>query len=421
MAQNQNMSRKKIFEGEKGIKQLKNRLKSFVTVQESQPKEIDNDLSMSNYNPNQPTIGIITALPKEYAAVRTILENPVDINREGQGGGRRYLQGEVPSRNQSRHTVILCLASMGTDMAAIRASLLLNHFPDIKSIIMVGIAGGIPYPDKADDHVRLGDIVVSNEKGVIQYDFDKETFTEITHRNPPRPPSASLLEGVRLLEADELTGEKSWLNFIDKAILPEGEERPPIEDDILVDSDDRKKIIEHPVDKKRKEREPRVFQGAIASANKLLKNPKKRDELRNKFGVKAVEMEGSGIADATWNYEIGYLVIRGICDYCDSNKGDHWQAYAAAVATAYTRALLESMPVLGTQGSIVSQDGDRSSVLDDDPKIKALKQDILQLEQEYEVLSQQARNSLSSVERIRLQNQAETIYNELMAKKEKLK
>ena len=182
------------------------------------------------------------------------------------------------------------------------------------------------------------------KKGVIQYDFDKETITENIHRHPPRPPSASLIEGVRLLEADELDGKKPWLKFIDQALLPEGEQRPSIETDILVSSTDSNQIVEHPQDPKRKNGEPRVFIAPIASANKLLKNPVKRDRLRDKFGVKAVEMEGSGIADATWNYEIGYLVIRGICDYCDSNKGDNWQAYAAAVAAAYTRALLESIP-----------------------------------------------------------------------------
>jgi len=55
-------------------------------------------------------------------------------------------------------------------------------------------------------------------------------------------------------------------------------------------------------------------------------------------------MEASGIADATWTHKIGYLVIRGICDYCDSHKNDDWQQYAAVVAAAYTRALIESMP-----------------------------------------------------------------------------
>ncbi len=83
--------------------------------------------------------------------------------------------------------------------------------------------------------------------------------------------------------------------------------------------------------------------GTIAAANTLLKNPLIRDELRNKFNVKAVEMETSGIADATWNHGVGYLAVRGICDYCDSKKNNIWQKYAAVVAAAYTKSLLESI------------------------------------------------------------------------------
>ena len=33
-------------------------------------------------------------------------------------------------------------------------------------------------------------------------------------------------------------------------------------------------------------------------------------------------MEGSGIADATWAAEAGYVVVGGISDYCDGNKND---------------------------------------------------------------------------------------------------
>lgn len=60
--------------------------------------------------------------------------------------------------------------------------------------------------------------------------------------------------------------------------------------------------------------------------------------------MEAVEMEASGIADATWNHDTGYLVIRGICDYCDKHKNDVWQEYAALVAAAYTRSLIEELP-----------------------------------------------------------------------------
>jgi hypothetical protein len=110
-----------------------------------------------------------------------------------------------------------------------------------------------------------------------------------------------------------------------------------------VDSNDPSKIIVHPKDPGRKRGKPRVFSGPIGSANNLLKNPIKRDQLRDEFGVKAIEMEGSGIADATWHEAVVYLVVRGICDYCDSKKSDDWQNHAAIVAAAYTRALLEGL------------------------------------------------------------------------------
>jgi nucleoside phosphorylase len=47
--------------------------------------------------------------------------------------------------------------------------------------------------------------------------------------------------------------------------------------------------------------------------------------LRNRFGVKAVEMEAASVADAAWEPQVGYLVIRGVSDYCDPGKNDRWQ------------------------------------------------------------------------------------------------
>ena len=185
---------------------------------------------------------------------------------------------------------------------------------------------------------------------MIQYDFVKETKARkgvpetITYRNPPRPPSASLLEAVRLQEAAELHGKRPWTKFIKRASQALHVKRPPEEADVLASADEAYAVIAHPPDAKRTKGTPRVFVGPIASSNTLLKNPRKRDALRERFGVKAVEMEGSGIADATWNQEVGYLVVRGICDYCDANKSDAWQMYAAVVAAAYTCALLESIP-----------------------------------------------------------------------------
>lgn len=297
-----------------------------------------------------PTIGIITALPHETAAVLTVLGDPPRVHFPGTGAGRTYWRAEVKSANDGQHQVIVAQADMGNNSAAIRASLLLSHFPSVESIIMCGIAGGIPSPGKPEEHVRLGDILVSNQKGVVQYDFVKRTVRkQRVHvveevRAAPRPPSATLLDAVRILEADKHLERFPWENHLRDGLTKRKWNRPDETTDRLTDPADSSKSIPHPEDVNRRPGQPRVFLAPIASANTLLKDPMKRDALRNQFGTRAVEMEGSGIADATWNHGVGYLVIRGICDYCDATKNDLWQMYAAMAAAAYVRALLESIP-----------------------------------------------------------------------------
>lgn len=298
----------------------------------------------------KPRFGLLTALPKEFVAVKACVDNPHIVTMPGRGAGRRYTLGTVPAAGGGQHQIVATLADMGTNIASARAALLLQHFRSVQYVLMIGIAGGVPWPEKADEHVRLGDIVVSGPDGVVQYDFVKETVTEIIHRNPPRPPASALLEIVRSFQADELEGHRPWDQHLDRVMGRLGIVRPHSKLDVLVSAVDPKERIRHPRDAKRVLRRPRVFVGAIASANTLLKDSKRREALRNRFGVKAVEMEGAGIADATWTHEAGYLVVRGVCDYCDSNKGDAWQSYAAAAAAAYVRALLEAIPIEKTDG-----------------------------------------------------------------------
>lgn len=295
-------------------------------------------------NPAKPKIGIITALEEEYIAIKTLLKNCIKKQIPGKGGGRQYVLGEISALNGGKHVVALVLADKGITSAAIRVTLLQEYFSTIEYIIMVGIAGGVPHPQKLKDHVRLGDVVVSGQAGVVQYDFGKETSKGFIPCSPPRPPSACLLDAAKLLCTAEFTKKRPWIKFIDKVLKKINKFNYPGEKtDILYDSDTQKVIIPHPPDPNRQAGEPQIFLGPIASANILLKDPLKRDELRDKFGVKAVEMEASGIADATWILEKNYLIVRGICDYCDDRKGDTWHGYAAVVAAAYTRALLESM------------------------------------------------------------------------------
>lgn len=303
------------------------------------------------------TVSVVTALSKEYAAARQALGATYEAVAGPHHAPRVYSLARVPSRLGGEHVVALTLPpEMGNNISAALTANLLHDCPNVRHVIMCGIAGAVPHPEKPEDHVRLGDIVVSDRQGVIQYDLVKQTETvrgqsRIEHRHPPRPPSAELLGAVQRLKAREFVGERPWEPLIHSLVEALGPRwrRPGDEYDRLQDWDGRPEPAPHPPDPDRRQGEPRVFHGPIASANILLKDAAKRDAMRERFGIKAAEMEGSGVADATWfGGRAGYLVVRGTCDYCNPDKGDRWQMYASLIAAVYTRTLIEALPGAGS-------------------------------------------------------------------------
>lgn len=287
-----------------------------------------------------PVIAILTALPKEHAAVKALLDHPIAHAESDHQGTRHYTFGTLPSRGNGYHALALAIVGVGNNISAAATTQLLNDLPSVRTVILSGIAGGVPHPSKAEDHVRLGDIVVSSEQGVIQYDFVKEQIGETIPRHPPRPASSNLVRAARILEAESFSGSRPWDAHIEQVLAALGWKRPPESTDLLASSDDQSTLLRHPADAQRTRRKPRIFVGPIASSNTLLKDPKRRDSLRDQYSVKAVEMEGSGTADAAWMAQAHHFVIRGICDYCDSRKGDDWQNYASAAAAGYLKSIL---------------------------------------------------------------------------------
>lgn len=308
--------------------------------------------------PGTPLVVMLTALPKEHAAVRTILQDPREVEVRGHSTAYIATLASIPSADGGHRRVLLPppLPQMGNNLAAVRATGILENIHTLTGLLMVGIAGGVPNPTKAEDHVRLGDIVVSGPEGVVQYDIGKAEPERFTHRNPPRPPGATLLTTVRALQSGEFRQERPWEAMITRGLQALGWARPSEETDNLASTEDPSRIVTHPVDPQRQPGYPRVFVGPIAASNTLLKDAARRDALRDAFGVKAVEMEGSGIADAAWVADTPYLVVRGICDYCSPDKGDTWQQYAALVAAAYACAVVTMLPASGRRGVAASDD-----------------------------------------------------------------
>lgn len=298
---------------------------------------------------DSPTIGVVTALPKEFAAFELMLDSTVsDTVVDGDPG--RYVVGRVGA-----HVVVLALLpKMGLDPATAVSTHLLRSFPGVMELLMVGIAGGIPHPSSPQKHVRLGDVVVSSSQGVVQFDAGRidqvlqdgrAAGARFTIRSSAPLPSTRLLQEVRILEARRARGERPWEAFMARAAPLERSARPGDALDVLHDPVEPARIVPHPTDPDRRPGHPRLHDGVIASSNALLKDPQLRDFLRDQHDVRAVEMEGHGIAVASWIAgRAGYFLVRGICDYCDSFKNDFWQEYSAAAAAAFARAVLVSLP-----------------------------------------------------------------------------
>ena len=71
-----------------------------------------------------------------------------------------------------------------------------------------------------------------------------------------------------------------------------------------------------------------------------MKDAIERDEIVENFNALCFEMEATGIMN-----HLPCIVVRGICDYCDSQKSKEWQGYAALVAAIYAQMLLKLVPV----------------------------------------------------------------------------
>lgn len=316
------------------------------------------------------TVGILTALPHEFETVCTVLQCGEDAVAMRDGGDKVYRLGEVSGKPGKWGYVVAVatLNDMGNVSAATRVANMLNDCKYLQALIVCGVAGAVPSPTSPADHVRIGDIVVSVD-GVIQYDFGKQYANGFVINGSPYRPSYTLIAAVKSLQGKVALGERPWEKYIETCLasLPSHFRRPAAETDLLCEANwsDLKSFvtnvkgwmrqhlksnpdyppIQHPTDPDRKIGQPRIFYGLIASASVVQKDPGLRDRLRKKYNVKAVEMEAAGAAHACYARNVGYLAVRGTCDYCNPDKNKIWQPYAVLAAAAYTRSLLEEIDV----------------------------------------------------------------------------
>ena len=303
---------------------------------------------MADLDPELYTVAWLAPLEIEAQAALHMLDNR-HRGRFPMGRGDDYVfqAGDVCGHN----VIIATLPAgqeYGTGSAAALASQVKKFFPNLWFGLLVGIAAGLPNLSRNPPlDIRLGDVLVGlptgESAGLIAYDLGKETENDgfqLLHFGHVLANTETVVRSaigsIKLMAPNDA---EAFLQYYERikheehtngTFIDPGQEHDKL---YQVDEDGIEQLVE-------RERRPdrnrvRVWYGPIGSGDKLMKNARKRNELRDKYNVIGLEMEAAG----TMN-RIPVGVIRGACDYGDEHKNKKWQPYAAAMAAAYAKAVL---------------------------------------------------------------------------------
>ncbi|GAB3909019.1 hypothetical protein GCM10029964_109890 [Kibdelosporangium lantanae] len=89
-----------------------------------------------------PRTAVVTALPKEHAAVSRLLVGSQPVTLDGDSTLYRY--GTIPGATGHHEVVLACLTKYGNNTGSITATNLHRSFPSVRDIILVGICAGVP-------------------------------------------------------------------------------------------------------------------------------------------------------------------------------------------------------------------------------------------------------------------------------------
>ncbi|MBL8150974.1 MAG: CHAT domain-containing protein, partial [Blastocatellia bacterium] len=353
---------------------------------------------------------IITALPKELNAVLNLKEGGREVWEQEQTPEKHiYYLTDLPLSNGASFKIAaLAQWQMGPTAAAIVVSSILNLIKT-KMISLVGICAGW-----RQKNVGLGDVIVASQaffydvgkmkEGRLSpemqsyqvhphiqqwlQDFIESNRSWIATIKTPRPLSFRYQKEYLLykiaesqnydwIRAEETTKncpdwsevipylEKKGLITKKLTLTPEGEE-------YLSDLKIRKRQFAPEPDSP----EPKAHYGSFASGNSVIEDRFIFDELAERDRkILALEMEAASFLRACYAKDSSLVafVVKGVCDYADSEKADNFHRYSAEAAARFMVAFAaEALPRIRSQQDKTDPSTAKPTETDESETIKIL-------------------------------------------------
>lgn len=270
---------------------------------------------------------IVTVLPVERDAVLTALGRSPDEREDFKSDGIRYYRAEVRSKRYGGNIAVWTgmISEPRNVPCANFVSQLHDHF-EFNTVILVGIAGGNSIK------CNLGDVVASteildNEGGV---DLPRRgiqigrRFFGMVEWQPRVKVFDNPLSLAKVLNGFSINSN-AWHQEIRRVVESGGSSAMKFDG---LDS----------------QAAPELHQGGIIQAGEKLKRDGRLPETAMSYSDRlyAVEMEGSGFAQACRSRKYEWMVVRGISDFGDRRKNDKRQALAALSASFVVKQFLET-------------------------------------------------------------------------------
>lgn len=227
---------------------------------------------------------------------------------------------------------------------------------------MVGVGGAVPDYDDGNNHVRLGDIVVSAKTTEKPYlylhcehvDYDRRLDVykfDVKRWTCKNDPLLSVVNKIKRIVENSTDTDRPWDIYLEEAsdklkVEESNFHRPFINTDKLFykNPDGTVVEVEHPpAGEHYVIGRTNVRLGTIGGGGNIAKDTKLRKTFSRLYGIKAYDMDTEAVLESLeGNRNESYLIIRGISDYTDGSRKE-WQPYSAMAAAAYMKTLVMAM------------------------------------------------------------------------------